>query len=204
ALAIVLDNSMSSGAVVDDGAVLDRLVRQADAVLASASADDRLLLVTVDGAVRSGAASGLREALGELRPIDGAGSLPDAIARAATILSSAGLPARHMLVLTDGQASAWQESVAVPDGAVTLYLPSGELPPNHAVVEASATPPRWTPRGAVAARLIVEDSATWRVALDDRTLARGIAQSGEELLVRVAPAARGWLAGLVELQPDEL
>lgn len=204
ALAIVLDNSMSTGVVLGGGSVLSGLVEQADRVLAAASPDDRLWLVTADGEVRAGTADALRAALAEVRPMDGAGALPAAVARAATLVSSAGLPARHVVVLTDGQASAWTESVAVGEGAVSVYLAPGEPPPNRAVVDVAATPARWTPRGAVAARLAVADSATWRIVLDERTLARGMAAPGEELLVRAAPGERGWVAGRVELQPDEL
>ena len=33
---------------------------------------------------------------------------------------------------------------------------------------------------------------------------RGTAAPGEEVLVRATPAERGWIAGAVELEPDEL
>lgn len=204
ALAIVLDNSLSTGAVVEGGTVFAGLVRQADALLESASQDDRLWIVTADGEIRSGSAGDLRASLTGLRPMDGAGSLPDAVDRAAALVSDAGLPARHVVVLTDGQASAWTRSAEVSRGAVSVYVAPTAPPVNRAVLEAAASPQRWTPRGAVTARLATEDSTTWRIALDDRTLARGIAQPGEELLVRVAPTERGWLAGSVEIEPDEL
>jgi len=48
------------------------------------------------------------------------------------------------------------------------------------------------------------DSTTWRVVLDGRTLARGSAQAGATVVARVQPLARGWLAGAIELAPDEL
>ena len=204
ALAIVVDNSMSTGAVAGGESVLHGLVAQADAVLAESGADDRLWLVTADGSVRAGSASDLRAELAELRPIDGAGSMPDALTRAAAMLPGAGLPARQVLVFTDGQASAWQSPVRLPDAVLTVYAAPVEPPANRAVVAATAQPSRWTPRGAVAARLATTDSASWRITLDDRTLARGSAQAGEELLVRFTPSERGWLAGRVELQPDEL
>src|SRR5690606_3535904 len=46
ALAIVLDNSLSTGVVVEGGTVFADLVRQADALLESASQDDRLWVVS--------------------------------------------------------------------------------------------------------------------------------------------------------------
>ncbi|HLV25429.1 MAG TPA: VWA domain-containing protein [Gemmatimonadales bacterium] len=203
-LAIVLDNSMSTGAVVEGGTVFESLVKQADGVLESASQDDRLWIITADGEVRSGSRNDLRAVLADLRPMAGAGSLPDAVDRAAALTSVAGLAARHVLVLTDGQSSALTRSADVSRGALTVFVAPSEPPRNRAVLEAEASPGRWTPRGAVTARMATEDSTTWRIALEGRTLARGIAQPGEELLVRVAPSERGWLAGQVELEPDEL
>src|SRR5581483_11180890 len=40
--------------------------------------------------------------------------------------------------------------------------------------------------------------------LNGRTFARGTAAPNEEVTVRAAPPERGWLAGTVELEPDEL
>jgi hypothetical protein len=48
------------------------------------------------------------------------------------------------------------------------------------------------------------DSATYRVALGDRTLARGTARANEEAIVRASPPERGWQAGSAEIAPDEL
>jgi len=42
------------------------------------------------------------------------------------------------------------------------------------------------------------------MALGPRTLARGTVAPGEEAVVRAAPAERGWTAGTVEIEPDEL
>jgi hypothetical protein len=56
----------------------------------------------------------------------------------------------------------------------------------------------------VLARVLTEDSATYRISLEGRTLARGTAATGEEIMLRAAPPERGWTAGSVELEPDEL
>jgi hypothetical protein len=92
---------------------------------------------------------------------------------------------------------------------VSALVPDGTLPPNHAVIVAEARPTRWTPRGSVVARTLGADSATYRIAIGGtgdsaRTLARGTAVADGEILVRAAPAERGWVAGSVELEPDEL
>jgi hypothetical protein len=108
------------------------------------------------------------------------------------------------VVLTDGQATSWSEPLALGDIPMHVYMPAAQAPANHAVVAVRAIPSRWTPRGAVRARLLASDSATYRVTLEGRTLARGIAARDEEIVLRAEPPERGWNAGTVELEPDEL
>jgi hypothetical protein len=72
------------------------------------------------------------------------------------------------------------------------------------VVLAEARPIRWTPRGTVAARILSRDSTTYRVSLNGRTFARGTAAPNEEVIIRAAPPERGWVAGTVEIEADEL
>src|SRR5512144_2185466 len=64
ALAIVLDNSLSSSAVVAGAPVLDRLKAGAAAAARSASPADRLWLVTADGRVSGGNAAAVAAAVG--------------------------------------------------------------------------------------------------------------------------------------------
>lgn len=77
------------------------------------------------------------------------------------------------------------------------------------VVDVRAEPARWTPAGEVNFRVLANDSATWRIALDGRTVARGTAppssvMSTAHLTQRLASAASGWVRGSVELDADEL
>lgn len=205
ALAIVLDNSMST-AVVEDGApLLDRFKRQAAEVLEAAGPDDRLYLVTVDGVLRGGSPAQLRAEMNRLRMHAGAGNPADAVARALAAVQGSGLPARQVAVLTDGQRTAWQQPVQARGATpVLVYAPRNQAPANRAVVLAEARPTRWTPRGAVATRILTADSTTYRMALGERTLARGTIAAGEEAAIRAAPAERGWTAGTIDIEPDEL
>ncbi|MDQ3698355.1 MAG: VWA domain-containing protein [Gemmatimonadota bacterium] len=215
ALAIVLDNSLSSTAIVEGRPVLDLLKRQAREIAERATDEDRLWLLTPDGAVRGGNRGAILDAIDRAEPLAGAGSVPRAVARAASLVRQAmpggrvtavtgGAGERELAVLTDGQASAWPAPVAVEEVRVRIFVPDIAPPANRAVVEASAAPTRWTPRGAVRARLLAADSATYRIALGGRTLARGTATRDEEIVVRAAPAERGWIAGSVETEPDEM
>jgi len=205
ALAIVLDNSMSTGIVEDGAPLLDRFKRLAAEVLDAAGPDDRLYLVTVDGALRGGSPAQLRAEMDRIRMHAGAGQPADAVARALAAVQVSGLPARQVAVLTDGQRTAWQQPVQARGGTpVLVYAPPNAAPANRAVVLAEARPARWTPRGAVATRILTADSTTYRMALGERTLARGTITPGEEAAIRAAPAERGWTAGTIDIEPDEL
>jgi hypothetical protein len=107
-------------------------------------------------------------------------------------------------VLTDGQASSWRSPLSLGEVPVVVYAPPQRPPENRAVIAAEARPLRWTPHGTVVARILTRDSATFRITLAGRTLARGTTGSNGDVTVRAAPAERGWTAGTVELEPDEL
>src|SRR5688500_17720045 len=96
ALAIVLDNSMSTSLVQDGTPLLDRFKAMAADVLDGATPDDRLFLVTADGSVRGGSAAALRDEIDRARMHPGAGNLAAAVARAVAAVQSSGLPARQV------------------------------------------------------------------------------------------------------------
>ena len=204
ALAIVLDNSLSTTAVVDGRPLLEQFRAMGREVLAQANPADRLWLVTADGRVRGGGAAALREELDRVEALGGEGDLRLALARAAAAARASGLDSRQIALLTDGQRSSWSAETDVGDVQVLLWLPGGAPPVNRAVVSAEPRPERWTPRGAVLARMMSKDSTTYRITIGGRSLARGTAAANEEVVIHAAPPERGWVAGTIELEPDEL
>lgn len=204
ALAIVVDNSLSSSVVVNGRPLLDQYKSMARDVLSSAASTDRLWLVTIDGHVRGGNAALLRDEVARIESIDGAGDPAAALARAASAVRGAGLDARQIALVTDGQRTEWQRTPAIADAQLLIYAPDTRPPTNHAVTLAEARPTRWTPRGAVAARFLSGDSITYRMTIAGRTFARGTAAPNEEVIVRAAPPERGWVPGTVEIEADEL
>jgi hypothetical protein len=204
ALAIVLDNSLSTSAVVNGAPVLARLKDAARATLGRAAAGDRIWLVTADGRVVGGGVSALRAALERVEALGGAGDLHAAAIRGLQLVKGAGIPARQLAVVTDAQSTSWTLPVALEGVATTVYAPALTPPKNRSVVRAIAEPPHWTPRGAVRATTTASDSVAFRVALGPRAAARGMVAPGADIVVHLAPDERGWLAGEVELEPDEL
>lgn len=208
AVAIVLDNSLSTSVVVNGAPLIEQLREEARALVRGANSSDRLWLLTADGRVVGGDGAAVLDAINRSETFSGQGDLPAAVTRAAGLVRSAQLPGERIAVLTDGQATAWQRGVDVGSVPLAAYMPAGEAPANRAVVLADARPDRWTPNGAVVVRTsgwgAGGDSATYRVAIGTRTLARGTARASEEAIIRAAPPERGWQAGSAEIAPDEL
>ncbi|HKS07830.1 MAG TPA: BatA and WFA domain-containing protein [Gemmatimonadaceae bacterium] len=204
ALAVVVDNSLSTSALRGATSALETLQRAASDILGAATADDRVWLLTVDGNVAAGDAAAARAVLDRLRPIGGAGDLVGAVERGVALTRASGLNAAAVVVLTDGQASQWTRAAQVGDAPTTIVAVTTPPPVNHAVREAQPEPTRWAPRGTVRVAVTTPDSADVRVALDEKTLARTTIGRDGEMLVRGMADRRGWLAGRVELAPDEL
>ncbi|MGH7656525.1 MAG: vWA domain-containing protein, partial [Gemmatimonadaceae bacterium] len=79
AIAVVLDNSLSTSVVINGAPVLARLKDAARAAIGRANASDRLWLVTADSRVVGGSASAVRAALDRAEPLGGAGNLRAAV-----------------------------------------------------------------------------------------------------------------------------
>ena len=204
AVAIVIDNSLSSTAVTDGRPLLDQFRTAAKAVVAQAQPSDRLWLVTADGRVRGGSAAAIGEAVDRLEPLAGAGDPRLATTRAAAAVRASGYDARQVALLTDGQRTAWAQPVDLGDVHTLVWVPRARPPSNRAVTVVEPRPVRWTPRGTLAGRVTSDDSASYRVTIAGRPLLRGTAAPGEEIVVTAAPPERGWLGGTLELEPDEL
>jgi len=202
AVAIVLDNSLSTTAVVGGSAVFDRLRDATRRLIAASTPDDRLWLITSDGRVRGGSRDALLTELSRIAPAEGAGDLALALAHAASTVQGTTLPTKSVAIATDGQRTSWASAARIA-APLALLVPSGNPPTNRAVLSAAAEPPRWTPRGAIAARVETRDSVGYRIVLGDRTLSRGATGRGEPIVLRASPPERGWQAGRVELERDD-
>jgi hypothetical protein len=178
ALAVVLDNSLSSSAVVAGQRTLDRLKDRARAVLEQATEDDRLWLVLADAIpqrvsrgealvlVDSVSAWSVRVDLGEVGRL------------AARVVGEAGLPHGEVVVLSDIQASALSSGEA-PDVPVLILEPP-PVPENLGIDSAIADPLIWSPGGTVAASLggVGESPRAVQLLLGDRAVARAGSVAG--------------------------
>lgn len=203
ALALVVDNSLSSGAVADGTPVIAQLRRAARAVLGRATPGDRLWLVTADLVPRSGDAARLAAVVDSLAPTGSRLDLGAAVLAADRLLATAGLPG-EIVVVTDLQASA--VGAARPKAALTVLRPEGAPPRNLGVARVDVGAQPWPPEGGRVAVALAGDSAAVQVtaAAGDRPPRRALGSPALPASFAVAGLPAGWVALTAAIDPDEL
>ena len=211
AVAIVVDNSLSTGVVQDGRLLFDSLRADVRRMVGELTTDDRAWLVTADGRVIGGTPATLRAGLDALQPLGGRGDLAAATRRAVGLARSGTPRTPVVAIVSDGQRSSFRADSVVNAAEVPVVLlrRGAELPRNRAVVQATPEPVRWTPGGTVSLAVAAPDSAAWRVTLDGRTVARGTVpaatlEAPSRVSQKLASASNGWLRGSVELDADGL
>jgi len=216
ALAVVLDNSASSGVVLGDERALDRLKQKAIDAVGRANDQDLIWIVRA-GEPWDVVVPGSREdallRLTNTEVSDGASNLGQAVRRAVDLVGTSELPAREVHVLSDLQVPALPDSFTLtglgvevlvlrPDwtppanGAVTATQVGGGLPPIAGQPTDVASQVLETPAGG--------DSVAVRLWMDGEV--RGAARTaGEAVVVFPVPVVgQGRLSGFVERDPDDL
>ena len=204
ALVLVVDNSPSSGAVVDGAPQVQQLQAAARAVLARANPEDALWLITADGIPRRGDRAALSELLNGLAISPRRLDLGAAINLAGEILAPEPRPGEIML-LTDLQASAM--SAAQPAAPLVVGRPRSPSPPNAGVGGIDAGSQPWSAEGGRVAVSLVGDSGPAlpvSVRLGSRPARQALAQVGTAVSLNVPGAGSGWWTLTAELDPDEL
>ena len=206
ALVVILDNSPSSGAVVDGRPVLDRLRVAARASIARTSSADRVWLLLADGVVRGGGRETLLASADSVTPDWRRLDLTQAVERAARLVHAEPLPGREVHVLSDLQRTALATGRAeVASGVRVLALEPvrGRAAANRGITSATVA------EGAVVVAVSGSDGgepAPVTVRIGTREVGRALATVGEGAAVSVTlPAPRtGWWTGEAALEPDEL
>ena len=204
ALVLVLDNSLSSAAVVGGTPRLAQLVRAADGVLARATPGDAVWLLLADGAARRGDPAALRGALHDLRPSTTRLDLGRAVQAADEVLAGESLPG-EIVVVSDLQASAL--GAAAARAPVTVARPEGAVPPNVGVAEVAAGAQPWSTDGGQVQVQVVGDSgaqAPLSLTAGDRPARQALATVGGRVQVAIPGAPAGWYALRATIQADEL
>jgi hypothetical protein len=215
AVAIILDTSLSTGAVVGDGRMLDELKARALQTLDRAGPDDRFWLIRA-GAPWEPALPGDAETTArrvrEAEPTAAASDLLKAVAQARALLDAGGGGrATEIHLLSDLQATGLGSAAAVePGGPPLLVWVSRTQPPPNAWVEsvevAGGIAPVAGERTVVAVRVAgaTADSLPVRLVVDGRVVAAGVAPPGVAAVLTLPARAAGVLTGRVEKDPDAL
>lgn len=209
ALGIVVDNSLSSGAVVDGSRVLDELIEQALHVLDRAGDDDRTWLVLADGLPRRVSLPEARQTVDTLSPWPVRLDLSAAVLSVTRTMESEPLPSHEVVVLSDLQASAFSatsfDEELTTDRRVLAFAPPG-LELNRGVDSARVEPLIWSPKGDVVASIGGTDATpiTVRLTMNDRDVARSFGGVNDRVVLSSSSPRSGWFVATVRLDPDEL
>ena len=214
ALALVIDNSMSTTIIEDGRRRLDTLKAVARQSVAGASHDDVIWVVRAgtpwEPAVPGGTAQAL-EAIEGTRPVHTRGDLTRAVERARALVGQSDLPNREVHVFTDLQATAFPEAAPPADNIpVVVYGTPARRPENRGIAGISfggGLPPLAGRRTEAAVSVIgsgAVDTVGVRLYIDGQVRAAATVPVGATVRLPAGPFPAGRVDGYAEIDPDPL
>jgi hypothetical protein len=150
-LALVIDNSASTGRLVDDRPLFEEILTRARASLANTRPEDRVWIFPTVGAPVAAGVSGGRaaESLDRVEPADGGADLRDAVVRASSALPADRDRRREVQLISDLQRGALGGAPddGEDDADLVAYVPPAPDEPNAAVAEIQLTGGTTVPSG---------------------------------------------------------
>ena len=216
AVAIILDNSLSSQRVVGEARALDSLKARALDVAELAGEDDRIWVLRAGepwDVAPPQDRDGARERILETEPSDAAGNLAAALRRADRLLDDAAFEHTEIHLLSDLQASAFPsaEDPAPPRHPVVVYRGLTDPDPNRyvrSVMVGGGLAPRSNRRTEVAITVGASNddtvSAPVRLFLSGQLRGAADAPAQSTVLLPAGPFPEGPLEGYAETDPDAL
>jgi len=215
AVAIVLDNSMSTGLVTGDRRLLDELKDLALATMDQAEPEDLFWLIRVGSPWEPawpGDADATSRRVRETRPSSAAGDLVAAVDRARAVLEAgAAGRAAEIHILSDLQASnITGRATGAGEVPIVVWDPGTAVAANAAVTAVEVgggVLPIAGQRSTVAAVIAGDsgaDSVNVRLAVDDHVIAAAAAPPGSAIILPFPARDVGFVSGWVEKDPDEL
>lgn len=204
AMVVILDDSPSSGVMIDGEPLISRLRETAWRVLRQATPADRLWLIPADGLPRAGTADQLIGLSRELEPSPGRFDLGRAVALADRLIAVSGRRGQ-IVVVSDAQRTA--VSAADVSAPVLVLRPEEEPPLNRSFSMLDPGPQPWGREGgSLLIGVEAGDSATVPVAItvDGRESRELLVAPGMPAARRIPSPPPGWHLVRVELPPDEL
>jgi aerotolerance regulator-like protein len=204
ALVLIVDNSASSGAIVQGTPRLASLRAAAGRVLAQATPDDAIWLITADGSPQRGDPRALSAVVDRLVPSPRRLDLGAALSAAGEVLAPEKLPGEVVLA-TDLQATA--VSPAQLDVPVLVIRPAGPPPRNVGIAALSLGDQPWPQEGGHVLVGLTGDSGApvpVSVHIGDRAGRQALGAVNGTVNLTLPGAPPGWWSLTAELDPDEL
>jgi hypothetical protein len=204
ALALVVDNSPSSGAVVGGSPRLAQLSDAARAVVARATPNDALWLLTADGVAQRGDRAMLDSQLAALEVSPRRLDLGAALTLARGVLAADERPG-EIALFSDLQATA--VSPAEPGGPLLVARPEASPPPNIGIARMEAGAQPWSGEGGRVALTLAGDSGlavAITARLGTRPPRQALGRAGSAVTLALPGVPSGWWTLSAELAPDEL
>jgi hypothetical protein len=204
AAVVVADNSLSSGAIENGVPMVELIKRAATAVLARATVEDRLWLITADGVVMQGSAGFLRAVVDSLKPSPRRLELGRAVASASQVLRSADRPG-ETVVITDLQRTA----LAGPadQGTIAVLRPTDAPVVNAGVTRLTVSSQPWPPEGGTVGVEVGgtgDRSRPVSIGVGTRPIKQLLVPVGGQQSQRLSGVGAGWWTVTATLDPDEL
>ncbi|MEO8295884.1 MAG: BatA and WFA domain-containing protein, partial [Gemmatimonadota bacterium] len=204
AMVLILDNSLSSGAVLDGTPRFSVFQGSAHRILDRATPEDNLWLMLADGLLRRGDAALLGRLVDSATPIALRLDLGRALQQAQAVLGTQNLPG-ELVLITDLQATA----ISAADIRRPLLVIRPEEPDsrNLGLASIDAGPQPWSPAGSRVTVAVAGDSALAvpvSIRLADRPPRQALAMAGSPVSTLLSGTVAGWWPVRAELDPDEL
>jgi hypothetical protein len=208
-VALVLDNSASTGLVRGDRRVLDELKDRALESLAAAGPDDAFYFIRAGNGERAfrGPAAAVATQVRATVVSAGRADLDAALRHAAALLDHPSGRNMEIQLLTDMQATSFHGPLTDVKPPVVLWAPAGAPPPNRAIV-AALPAGGIAPRAGQRASLSVDiagppgDTVGLRLAVGSTVRAATSAVPGVSTVLDLPSTRPGLVMGRVEIDPD--
>jgi hypothetical protein len=204
AMVLVLDNSLSSGVVVNGTSRLSTFRDAARDILDRSTPEDRLWVMLADGLPRRGDKVALTRLIDSAEATPARLDLGNAIRDAQAVLATQDLPG-EIVVISDLQASA--VSAADVSRPLLVLRPDGPISRNLGVAAIDPGPQPWSLAGSRVTVSVTGDTALSipvSIRLGDRPPRQALASVGLPTSTALAGPTSGWWSVRADLDPDEL
>ncbi len=215
AIALIMDNGLTSAAVVGEGRVLDSLAATAAQALSRTGPRDQVWIVPSGAPDQTSVPMSPDRALAAieaLTPTHVTSSLRSSLDRAGSLLDAAPSELRELILVSDLRPEAFESGTTgdQPRSERVLVAPAPTAPSSNRGIGSLSISGGMTPRagelGQIEVTVIGSDvgGATVRGYVDERLVGTAVASEDGTAVLPLPRLPVGWVRGRVEVEPDGL